>query len=223
MDTMKTTIFVVIISFFISILACCPSVNAGQDKNDISKAEYINGVYIPKNLEEAWAEIEKNLSPEDRQKLRTIPEGDTIMFHFSSGMGMRNNWGLWGGSRLAKYFNDLGVFHPDDMSSIILETLWCHINDKPIRLDERVAFFKEFWLRRSEPTPESFPEKDLWEVGAQDYPTPQGEFVGYIRVYKSSTTGNAWLYEYNLGWKRLKDDFLEKYPHWKDTLKKQNP
>jgi hypothetical protein len=37
---------------------------------------------------------------------------------------MRNNWGLWGGSRLQKYFTEKGVGHPDEMSSVILFFYW---------------------------------------------------------------------------------------------------
>lgn len=37
------------------------------------------------------------------------------------GMWMRNNWRLWAGSRLQKYFLVRGIRHPDDMSGVILE------------------------------------------------------------------------------------------------------
>lgn len=80
--------------FFIIILLFCSSVSAEQPPVDISKADYIEGVYIPKNLEEAWAELDKELSAEDRQRLKEITENDMNRFHFSSGMGIRNSWGL---------------------------------------------------------------------------------------------------------------------------------
>ncbi len=214
---MKTTYLILICG-----LLLCSAAFADEPKKDISKAEYIDGIYIPGNLEEAWAALEKNLTIEDRQKLKTISEDELIGMNFFGSMGIRNDWGLWRGSRLAKYFNDLGIYHPDDMSQIILQTFLCHINNQPIRLDERIAYFKEFWIRRSEPTPDTFPEKYLEEIGAQDYPTTEGKYVGYIRVYQNKNTGNAWLYEYNKGWKRVDDEFLSKYPHWKDTLKTHN-
>lgn len=47
-----------------------------------------------------------------------------IEYHFGLGMWMRNNWGLWGGSRLQKYFTDRGTAHPDDMSSVVLFYYW---------------------------------------------------------------------------------------------------
>jgi hypothetical protein len=45
---------------------------------------------------------------------------DMIIYHLSLGMWMRNNWGLWGGSRLYKYFQGKGLRDPEDMSSIVL-------------------------------------------------------------------------------------------------------
>ena len=52
---------------------------------------------------------------------------ETIKLHMSLGMWIRNNWGLWGGSRLQKYLFDISD-HPDGMSSIILEYYydWLH-------------------------------------------------------------------------------------------------
>jgi hypothetical protein len=55
-----------------------------------------------------------------------------LSYHFGIGMWMRNNWGLWAGSRLAKYLDSLGIHHPDGMSSFILETFWYRLHDMPV-------------------------------------------------------------------------------------------
>jgi hypothetical protein len=60
-------------------------------------------------------------------------------------MWIRNNWGLWKGSRLSEYFNNIGIYHPDDMSGIILDTFWCHLNGKRQRLKERIYYYQEYW------------------------------------------------------------------------------
>jgi hypothetical protein len=49
---------------------------------------------------------------------------------------MRNNWGLWTGSRLATYFGDHGVHHPDDMSGIILTAYRRHLLGRAIKFEE---------------------------------------------------------------------------------------
>lgn len=67
------------------------------------------------------------------------------------GTGLRNTWGLWGDSRLAHYFKQLGVNHPDDMSGIILATFWCKLHDKPFRLKQKIAYYQEYWRKEEKP------------------------------------------------------------------------
>lgn len=83
--------------------------------------ERINGIYIPKDLGECFVELDKLLSEVDKKEMQVLPKrDDMIRYHLGLGMWMRNNWGLWSGSRLQKYFNDRGVTHPDEMSSVVL-------------------------------------------------------------------------------------------------------
>lgn len=84
-------------------------------------AESIDGVYIPKDLRDCFLELDKILNDVDKTEMRALQKrDDMINYHFGLGMWMRNNWGLWGGSRLQKYFTDKGIRHPDDMSSVVL-------------------------------------------------------------------------------------------------------
>ena len=111
-------------------------------------ADSIDGVYIPKNLKDSFAQLDRLLPDTLKQKLKhPDPEYGLSMYHFSLGLWMRNNWQLWGGSRLQKYFEGLGVHHPDDMSGIILRSYSDYLNGKSI--DERAI--KP--LTVAEPTP----------------------------------------------------------------------
>ena len=72
------------------------------------------------------------LKPRDIQRLKELQSPDEMSkYHFGFGMYLRNNWGLWGGSRLQKYFFDRGISHPDNMSGIILKHYydWTHGNN----------------------------------------------------------------------------------------------
>ena len=85
-------------------------------------AETINGRYIPKDLGDSFVELDKTLNEADRKEMLALKDrGDMLLYHMGLGMWMRNNWGLWGGSRLQKYFTDRGVDHPDNMSGVILD------------------------------------------------------------------------------------------------------
>lgn len=93
----------------------------------------IDGRYIPKNLKECFIELDKLLKESDRDGIKKYKSSmDMISFHLSLGMWLRNNWGLWGGSRLWKYFDQRDVGHPDSMSSIILDNyyLWLKGDEK---------------------------------------------------------------------------------------------
>jgi hypothetical protein len=89
-------------------------------------------------LEDSFAELHKILKAEEIEKMRKGAEADMIQYHFTLGMHLRNRWGLWSGSRLAKWFKNKGVSHPDDMSGIVLTSFWRHLNSRPIALDEQI-------------------------------------------------------------------------------------
>jgi Domain of unknown function (DUF6794) len=83
--------------------------------------EIIEGVYIPRNVGECFIELDKMLKEVERKEMEALPKREEmILYHHGLGTWLRNNWGLWGGSRLQRYFLDKGINHPDEMSSIIL-------------------------------------------------------------------------------------------------------
>lgn len=100
---------------------------------------------IPKDLDDCFDQLKKKLKPEDLAKMKSGTEEDMIQYHFGLGMWMRNNWGLRKGGRLATWFNDKGIHHPDDMSGIILDSFWRHLNAKPIDLDKQIKHYQDYW------------------------------------------------------------------------------
>lgn len=106
----------------------------------------LNSIYIPKNLEDSFLELNKIWNDSTSIKLEKLKKN----MHFSLGMWLRNNWGLWRGSRLSKYFNDLGVYHADDMSGIILTSYERYLKKEDIKLDEQIKFSKNYWKEAKE-------------------------------------------------------------------------
>lgn len=110
-----------------------------------------NKKYKPKNLDEAISQLDILLTEKDKKDVYDMTERDyTTNSHFSTGMWIRNNWGLWGGQELAKYFNGLGIYHPDDMSGIILCSYYRHIHNQDYKLDEQVNDYKDYWRKQQE-------------------------------------------------------------------------
>lgn len=93
----------------------------GKELEKRMTLETINGVYIPRDLGECLVELDKLLTEIDKKEMRALARReDMISYHLGLGMWIRNNWGLWGGSRLQKYFRERGINHPDEMSSVVL-------------------------------------------------------------------------------------------------------
>ena len=106
------------------------------------------GVYIPTDLPDSFRELRRMLHPAFIAEFRADSQ-KVIEHHFGLGLWMRNNWGLWGGSRLAQAFNRLGIQHPDDMSGIILQSFWRELNGQPIRLEDQIARYQAYWQQQS--------------------------------------------------------------------------
>jgi len=102
-------------------------------------------VYIPRDLDDCLAELKRILSKEEVEDIRADSEEAMIDYHYGLGTRLRNNWGLWDDSRLSKWFNERGITHPDDMSGIILHSFWRHLNGKPIKLDEQIKHYQDYW------------------------------------------------------------------------------
>jgi hypothetical protein len=109
----------------------------------ISKADL---KYKPINLDEAILQLEKIHHDTTKQKILAMTEGQFIgNSHFGLGMWMRNNWGLWKGGELSKYFNSIGIFHPDDMSGIILTSYYRQLKGLDRELEKQVKYYQDYW------------------------------------------------------------------------------
>lgn len=107
--------------------------------------------YKPRNLDEAISQLDILLTEKDKKDIYDMTEKDyTVNSHFSTGMWIRNNWGLWGGKELAKYFNALGIYHPDDMSGIILCSYYRHIHNQDYKLEEQIKYYQDYWKKSQE-------------------------------------------------------------------------
>ena len=137
------------LAFILSVLFILLHPAYGQKtENNIDRfsLDSIQGVYIPKDIDDCIKQINKLLNDSTKLGVTRMTENEfSSSTHFGLGLWMRNNWQLWGGSRLSKYFNELGIFHPDDMSGIIIDSYYRHLNKKDIKLDEQIQYYKDYW------------------------------------------------------------------------------
>lgn len=108
----------------------------------------------PKNLDECIAALTRSVPQDVAEKLKsgTITP---VTLHHTLGRFMRNKWNLWGESELKQWFKGIGIWHPDDMSSIIMDSFVSSLRGEPIDLEKQVKFFQEYWEKmkvKEEPT-----------------------------------------------------------------------
>lgn len=112
-------------------------------KSNILKTR-INGVYIPKDLEEAFMELDRLSPPESLQKIRVEDENFIAKkLHFGLGRWMAINWNFDEGSRFSHYLTRLGLLYRDEMIDFMLISYHRYLNQRPMEVEQRVKTYVE--------------------------------------------------------------------------------
>jgi hypothetical protein len=139
---MKTLIF--ISTFWLLI-----SADAQEDLTEIKKGNKTaisNKKNTPVDLNECLMQLDNMFVDSMKLEIKAMPESMfSAKYHHGFGTWMRNNWGLWRGSKLSKYFNSLGIYHPDDMTGVIFTSYHRKLTEREINLDEQIRFYKDYW------------------------------------------------------------------------------
>ncbi len=107
---------------------------------------------IPNNLDECFIELDRFLSPNEKKNIIDSTEDYMINYHHNLGRHIRNEWYLWSlePKGLAKYFNDIGIFHADDMSGIILDSYWRFKHNIPLDIETQVKLYQDYWAKQKQ-------------------------------------------------------------------------
>jgi hypothetical protein len=122
----KTVLLITLFSSF-SFLALAQDDAAPPSSAEDIKRNYewrvqqskLNGQYIPKDLFDAFAELNKLTDADARAKFIALTENEAGR-KFSLGRWITVNWGLYEGSRLGQYLREAGVSHPEDQAVVIM-------------------------------------------------------------------------------------------------------
>lgn len=148
----------VISSFLFFIFLCFASSIFAQDElpetvdafekkyQERIKREYLfyPPVYIPRDLTDAFIQLNKLTDTESKAKFKAMSEEDVRQkLFFSLGRWIVQNWGFYGGSRLSHYMKQLGIHHPEDMAVFIMVAYHRNLNRRSLDIKELVTGFKE--------------------------------------------------------------------------------
>lgn len=108
------------------------------------KKEYLNRVYIPADLAEAFIQLNGLIDAESKKKFLSIDEQQAARkLHFSLGRWMMHNWGFYEGSRLSHYLKGLGITYPDDMARFIIITYHRNLSKTKLEVKALIDGFVE--------------------------------------------------------------------------------
>lgn len=138
-----------------------------QYKKNIRKSK-INGIYIPKDLNDAFRELVA-LSPEESiVKYKEAPEEVVARkLHHGLGKWMIAKWSFYNGSRLSHLLKGMGVTHPDDMAQFILRSFHRHLNSVPL---ESKLLAKEYKEKREKELAERRKEANVLKTEVKKIP-----------------------------------------------------
>jgi len=114
-----------------------------QYRKNIRKTR-INGVYIPKNLKDVFAQLEKRSEPDAITSFKNAPEELVAKkLHFSLGRWMIFNWNFEEGSRISHYLQELGLRDNDDKARFLIVSFHRHLNDIELDVEARVKLLAD--------------------------------------------------------------------------------
>lgn len=102
--------------------------------------EVLYGVYIPKDVGDAFIQLNKLTDAESKKSFLSLPEdAAAAKLHFSFGRWIIHNWGFYEGSRFSNYINRLGLFHPDDMAHFVIIAYHRNLKKSPLDVKNLVG------------------------------------------------------------------------------------
>lgn len=116
-------------------------------KSNVVKSR-IDGVYIPKNIEDAMLELDRLSPPESKVKYKEAEELVVAKkLHFGLGRWMSVNWSFVPGSRISKLLTDIGLIMEEEKINFMLRMYHRHLNGKPLMAIETA---KEYIQKRED-------------------------------------------------------------------------
>jgi hypothetical protein len=100
----------------------------------------------PCNLDDCLHQLVKELSSDFVESLKETNENIMYKYHHTLGRNLRNEWNLWTSSELSKWFCMQGIYHADDMSGIILTSLYRLVNNIEIDVRGQIEQYEKYWL-----------------------------------------------------------------------------
>ena len=92
----------------------------------------------PRSVGQAVERLQNTLPSDVLESIAASKEEDLFKYHFSLGMHIRNEYGLWKGNlRLVISIGHLSALHPDSASGYIIHALWKELRQRDTSLKSK--------------------------------------------------------------------------------------
>lgn len=133
--------------------------NFSDDSVDIEPVNFLSGAGIfedgttgnpwkdqkvLRTINDCFEQLNQTLSADYLKELKNTPEEKLFIYQGGPGLGMalRNTFALREKNPLTAYFGKMGITDGASMSSVIIQSYWRYLNDKPIGLEEQASSYK---------------------------------------------------------------------------------
>lgn len=93
----------------------------------------------PNSIGEAILHLDECLSEEEKTEIKVKNRGQVDDLLYTHGLEIRNNWELWRESRLTRQFAANGIYLDRDITYLIIDIYWKHLNGQPLDLKDSVS------------------------------------------------------------------------------------
>jgi hypothetical protein len=108
------------------------------------KKERLHGVYIPKDLADAFIQLNILIDKSSQTKFKSMAETEAVKkLHFSFGRWITHNWSLYSGSRYSHYVKSVGIYHPEEMASFTILMYHRYLNKNKLDVKGYMEDFKK--------------------------------------------------------------------------------
>ena len=103
----------------------------------------------PENLNEVFQFLDNDWSIVRKTHFKNLSESNaTASEHFGMGLWIRNTW-IRGDRNppLVKYFHSIGLYRPDDISSVIMLSYHRKLNQRPLGVENQIKEHQAYWKK----------------------------------------------------------------------------
>ena len=116
-----------------------------KQKNILFNPSLLERVQLPINLKECIKQIDLILDSTSKENIKRMKESEFSAYSlFELGIWIEKYWGLRNDSTLSQYFNKMGIYNPDVMSGMIIDSYYHFLTGKKSQLKIRVKNYKDF-------------------------------------------------------------------------------